>query len=89
MNTINRLLTTLMLVSALASCGTGGSGTVEANYNVVPLPNEIEAKDGAAFILSESTQIVFPEGNEKINATPTLGEYLNFGRNKNGCNCIA
>ncbi len=77
MNTINRLLTTLMLVSALASCGTGGSGTVEANYNVVPLPNEIEAKDGAAFILSESTQIVFPEGNEKMQGNAQfLAEYL-------------
>jgi hexosaminidase len=77
MNTINRLLTTLMLVSALASCGTGGSGTVEANYNVVPLPNEIEAKDGAAFILSESTQIVFPEGNEKMQRNAQfLAEYL-------------
>jgi hexosaminidase len=66
-----------MLVSALASCGTGGSGTVEANYNVVPLPNEIEAKDGAAFILSESTQIVFPEGNEKMQRNAQfLAEYL-------------
>ena len=77
MEIINKLPIILLLVFSLASCGTGGSGTVEANYNVVPLPNEIEAAEGTAFVLSGSTQIVFPEGNEKMQRNAQfLAEYL-------------
>lgn len=50
----------------LASCNTGGSKMAEANYDVVPLPNHIGTDAGSPFLLSKSTQIVFPEGNEKM-----------------------
>jgi len=50
----------------LASCGAGGNGSAEADYQVVPLPDQIEMTDGKAFTLSGSTRIIYPEGNEKM-----------------------
>ena len=61
----------------LASCNTGGSKMAEANYEVVPLPNHIGTDAGAPFLLSKSTQIVFPEGNEKMQRNADfLADYL-------------
>ncbi len=53
-------------------------GTVkEANYNVVPLPAEINLGKGAGFTLAEGTKIVFPEGNEKMQRNAEfLAEYI-------------
>lgn len=77
MKIINTLQIMAALAISLASCGKGGSGTVEANYNVVPLPHQIETAEGTAFVLSGSTQIVFPEGNEKMQRNAEfLADYL-------------
>ncbi len=78
MKIINTLQIMAALAISLASCGKGGSGTVEANYNVVPLPHQIETAEGTAFVLSGSTQIVFPEGNEKMQRNAEfLADYWN------------
>jgi hexosaminidase len=50
----------------LVSCGTGGNGSAEADYQVVPLPDQIEMTEGKAFALTASTRIIYPEGNEKM-----------------------
>lgn len=48
----------------LLSCNTQ---VKEANYQVIPLPQEISVMDQAApFILSNGTKIMYPEGNEKM-----------------------
>lgn len=56
----------------LLSCNTE---VKEANYQIIPLPQEISVMDQAApFILSNGTKIMYPEGNEKCKRT------LNFGK---------
>ncbi|MCE5204505.1 MAG: glycoside hydrolase family 20 protein [Porphyromonadaceae bacterium] len=76
-----KIINTLQLMAALSlllvSCGRGGSGMAEADYNVVPLPHQIETAEGTAFVLSGSTQIVFPEENEKMQRNAEfLADYL-------------
>ena len=48
----------------LVSCSTQ---VKEANYQVIPLPQEISVMEQAApFILSDGTKIMYPEGNERM-----------------------
>lgn len=61
----------------LASCGDNGKEAVEANYDVVPLPNEMTLSEGDAFILTQATRIVYPEGNAKMQRNAEfLSEFL-------------
>ncbi|WP_298650661.1 glycoside hydrolase family 20 protein [uncultured Proteiniphilum sp.] len=70
-------ITAIVIALLTASCNTGSSDTEEANYEVVPLPGEIAMHEGTPFILSGSTHIVFPEGNEKMQRNAGfLAEYL-------------
>ena len=47
----------------LFSCG----GNVEkADYNVIPMPQQIVESHAAPFVLNESTKIMYPAGNEKM-----------------------
>src|SRR5690554_5732400 len=68
----------MALTGLIFSCGTGGSSTTTvADYEVVPLPGEIIASEGAAFTLSSATKIIFPEENEKMQRNAAfLSEYL-------------
>ncbi len=51
--------------------------TITADYNVIPLPQLIEMKDGSPFIIKKSTVIVFQQGNEKLKKTAGfLAEYI-------------
>lgn len=51
--------------------------TSVANYEVIPLPQNIEPNTGEAFILNGSTTIIYPQGNEKLRRTAEfLSEYL-------------
>ena len=48
----------------LVSCNTQ---VKEANYQVIPLPQEISVMEQVApFILSDGTKIMYPEGNERM-----------------------
>ncbi|NLY24591.1 MAG: family 20 glycosylhydrolase [Bacteroidales bacterium] len=78
MKSIIRLSMTLALICLMTSCGSGGSNsTTVADYEVIPLPGEIIASEGAAFTLSSATKIIFPEGNEKMQRNAAfLSEYL-------------
>lgn len=51
----------------------------EANYQVIPLPQEISLNDQASpFILSDGTKIMYPEGNEKMQKNAEfLASYIN------------
>lgn len=55
---------------ALASCNSPEPR--EANYRVIPLPQEITEGAGAPFRLSESTVICYPQGNEKLRTNAEL-----------------
>ena len=66
MKTIIKLQLMAAFSLLLVSCGTGGNGSAEADYQVVPLPDQIEMTEGKAFALTASTRIIYPEGNEKM-----------------------
>lgn len=67
----------LALVALFVACSGGSKETKEANYQVVPLPLEINQTEGAPFVLTKSTKIVFPEGNEKMQRNAEfLAEFL-------------
>ncbi len=66
MKTFKRLQLMAAFSFLLASCGTGDNGSAEADYQVVPLPDQIEMTEGKAFTLTGSTRITYPGGNEKM-----------------------
>ena len=77
MKRILQTITAIAIALLVVSCNTGGSSTSEANYEIVPLPNEIVKQKGTPFKLSASTHIVFPKGNEKMQRNAAfLAEYL-------------
>lgn len=57
----------LTLMGFAFSCHTGkeGNATV-SDYQTVPLPHEIIPVEGEPFVLSRSTVILYPEGNNKM-----------------------
>jgi hexosaminidase len=57
----------------LASC----SQREQANYQVIPLPQEINLTEGNNFVLDNSVQIIVPEGNAKMQRNAEfLSEYV-------------
>ncbi len=68
-------LTRCLAVAGLfASCQ---SVQQEANYQVIPLPQEIVVEQGAPFILKSGVKILYPEGNEKMQRNAKfLADYL-------------
>ena len=64
MKTLMGLAGLTMAGFMLLSCNTE---VKEANYQIIPLPQEISVMDqDAPFILSNGTKIMYPEGNEKM-----------------------
>ena len=47
-------LIALLVGSSMAACTTE---TVDADYNVIPLPKQITPAEGDAFVLNKSTEI--------------------------------
>lgn len=79
MKRIKQLITTMAIVLLAVSCNTGGTTTTEANFEVVPLPNEIAMQEGTPFALSANTFVVYPDGNEKMQRNAEfLVEYLDL-----------
>lgn len=77
MKKISKFMTLLATVGLLFSCDGGKKETKQANYHVIPLPNEITTSEGAPFTLSGSTKIVIPDGNEKMKRNADfLADYL-------------
>ena len=58
---------------ALMSC----SQREQANYQVIPLPQEIDLTEGKNFVLDKSVQIIVPEGNAQLQRNAQfLSEYV-------------
>lgn len=69
--TIFSLLASLLLV------GCADKPKIEADYTVIPLPQEITKSDGELFTLNSSTKIVYPNGNDVQKQTAEfLSEYI-------------
>lgn len=48
----------------LSACS--GGKKVQADYNIIPKPNSIVAEEGRSFLLTPSTRIIYPAGNETM-----------------------
>lgn len=50
-----------------------------ADYAIIPLPKEVKTQAGDPFVLSSSTKIVYPQGNEDLKRVANfLVEYIKF-----------
>lgn len=68
-------LTGLAVAGVFCSCAS--SAPQEANYQVVPLPQEITMNPSESFVLSNSVKILYPQGNEKMERNARfLADYL-------------
>ena len=75
MRRINKLLMYVVVAGSLMACGKTTVG--EANYQVIPLPQEISISEGLPFMLTSATKVVYPEGNEMMKRNAEfLAEYL-------------
>lgn len=70
----------LAAVGLFASCQ---SVEQEANYQIIPLPQQIVTTQGSPFILKSGVKILYPEGNEKMQRNAKfLAEYLKTATGK-------
>ncbi|MFV0538235.1 MAG: hypothetical protein ACK5M3_12835 [Dysgonomonas sp.] len=61
-----------LLLLLLFSCNQNPPVGDTADYNIVPQVQEISLTQGNGFILSTTTKISSPAGNEKLNKTAEL-----------------
>lgn len=74
--TILRTGFSCLLLFLVSACSTK---TTNADYEVIPLPQHIQKQEGEGFVLSRSTTIVHPEGNEDLKRIACfLSEYIQF-----------
>ena len=72
---ISKLLITVIVAGFLLACN--NSTTAEADFQVIPLPQEISTSEGQPFVLSSDTEIIFPEGNDLMQRNAEfLAEYI-------------
>lgn len=77
MRKISKLLMSVVVAGSLMACGKTTIG--EANYQVIPLPQEISTSEGQPFVLTSATKVVYPEGNDMMKRNAEfLAEYLNI-----------
>ena len=67
-------LSLLAVCCALISCNKGGTPT--ADYNVIPLPQEISMADGAGFELNKSTVIAYNGDDAMERNAQLLAQYI-------------
>ena len=74
MRRLNHMLLAGITAIACSSCG----GTkVEADYHVIPLPQEVSLTEAEPFYLTRSTSIAYPEGNDLLKRNAEfLAEYV-------------
>lgn len=67
----------LSFICLFASCSKKEVTT--ANYEVIPLPQKIEQKQGEPFVLNNSTVITYPKDNQNLKRVATfLADYIKF-----------
>ena len=70
----------LAVAGLLASCQ---SSKQEANYQIIPLPQEIVTAQGTPFALKSGVKILYPQGNEKMKRNAEfLSDYLKTATGK-------
>lgn len=67
----------MALVSLAILIGCNGGEKIEADYQVIPLPNSIVYEEGRSFQLCPETRIVYPYGNRVLQeSSELLSEYI-------------
>ena len=80
MKQLFKLTGCLALAGLFASCQ---SAQQEANYQIIPMPQEIVTDQGNPFILKSGVKILYPEGNEKMQRNAQfLADYLKTATGK-------
>ena len=80
MKQLFKLTGCLALAGLFASCQ---SAQQEANYQIIPMPQEIVTAQGNPFILKSGVKILYPEGNEKMQRNAQfLADYLKTATGK-------
>ena len=80
MKQILKLTVCIVMAGLLASCQ---SVRTKANYQIIPMPQEIVETAGSPFILKNSVRICYPEGNEKMKCNAQfLADYLRTATGK-------
>ena len=64
MNSLSKLALVLTFCTGMIACS--GGKAVKGDYGVVPLPQEVTLTNGNPIVLSPSTKIFYPEGNDKM-----------------------
>ena len=64
MKSLYRLLGTVVMAGALAACSSGN--LPKADYQVIPLPQQVAADKNGTFRLDNSVKIIYPDGNEQM-----------------------
>ena len=78
MRKVSKLLILVAIAGSLLACTNQTTG--EANYQVIPLPLEVNTSEGQPFELTFKTKVVYPEGNQLMERNAEfLGTYLNLG----------
>ena len=77
MRKISKLLMSVVVAGSFIACSSNTTG--EANYQVIPLPLEVNTSEGQPFVLTSKTKVVYPEGNKLMERNAEfLGDYLNL-----------
>lgn len=78
MRRIRKLIILVAIAGFLIACGNSTTSS-EANYQVIPLPQEINTTEGQPFELAATTKVVYREGNELMERNAQfLADYLNL-----------
>ena len=70
------ILSLFIACSCLAACNKGASVDTTANYNVVPLPQEISMEQGAGFELDKNTVIAYSGDDAMKRNAELLAAYI-------------
>ncbi|MCS2889938.1 glycoside hydrolase family 20 protein [Parabacteroides faecis] len=71
---MNKLSKLTLLYAAFAGMMACSDGKVaKGDYGIIPLPQEVSITNGGSFVLTPSTSIIYPEGNDLLKQA---GEFL-------------
>lgn len=71
---MNKLSKLTLLCAAFAGMMACSDGKIaKGDYGIIPLPQEVSMVNGSSFVLTPSTSIIYPEGNDLLKQA---GEFL-------------
>lgn len=76
------ILGLILLCGGLFSCSSGVKN--QADFDVIPLPQEVQTASAGDFVLSNNTVIAYPKGNDAMKRNAEfLAEYIKEQTGKN------